>query len=107
MAPIATASAVLAEALPALEALARTDPAARQQLVEVGGRWEWAPVAAALRRRLPRRMALRFLPEVDSVTATMAGPILAPEGPDAYAATPFLLPVGCPLLILCALKHRE
>ncbi len=47
-APIATASAVLTEALPALETMARTDAASRQQLTETGGRWEWAPVAAAL-----------------------------------------------------------
>ena len=95
-APIATASAVLAEALPALEALARADPATTQQLAEVGGRWEWAPVAAALRRRLPRRMASRFLPEVDRVTTAVAGPLLAPEGPVASAATLSPLPVGCP-----------
>ena len=52
--PIATASAVLLEALPALEGLACTSEALRQELAEVGSRWEWdtrgggaAPASAA------------------------------------------------------------
>ena len=66
--PVATASAVLAEALPALEHRVRSRPPMRQLLAEAGGRWEWAPVAAALHRR----MAARFLSEVDCVTAAVA-----------------------------------
>ena len=69
---VATSSAVLAEALPALAALAEGDEAFCSQLAAKGGPYEWAPVAAALRRRLPRRMATRFLPEVDCVTAAVA-----------------------------------
>ena len=66
---VVTSSAVLAEALPALAALAECDGDSGRQLAAEGGPHEWAPVAAALRRRLPRRMAARFLPEVDRVTA--------------------------------------
>ena len=68
---VATSSGVLAEALPALAALAEGDGDACRQLAAEGGPHEWAPVAAALRRRLPRRMAARFLPEVDHVTAVI------------------------------------
>ena len=68
---VAMASGVLKEALPALRLMA-TDEEMRQVLAAAGGPYEWKPVAAALRRRLPRRMAARFLPEVDSVSATVA-----------------------------------
>lgn len=51
--PIATASAVLLEALPALERMACTSEASRTEQAEADSRWEWAPMAAALRRRLP------------------------------------------------------
>ncbi len=71
--PVATASAVLAEALPALAAMAETDEATRLPLAAAGGNLEWAPVAAALRRRLPRRMAARFLPYVETVTSGVVG----------------------------------
>ena len=84
--PVATASAVLAEALPALEHRVRSRPPMRQLLEEAGGRWEWAPVAAALHRRLPRRMAARFLPEVDCVTAAVAGSSLQSSDAAAVAA---------------------
>ncbi len=82
--PVATASGVLAESLPALEHRVRSDPPMRRLLAEAGGRWEWAPVAAALHRRLPRRMAARFLPDVDRVTAAVAGSSLLSR--DAAAA---------------------
>lgn len=42
-------------------------------LAVAGGAHEWEPVPSALRRRMPRRMAARFLPEVDRVTATVVG----------------------------------
>ncbi len=71
--PVATASAILAEGLPALEAMAVADDATRLALAAAGGQQEWAPVAAALRRRLPRRMAKRFLPDVERVTFAVAG----------------------------------
>ncbi len=64
-------------ALPALAAVAAGDEEARSHLAAEGGPHEWAPVAAALHRRLPRRMAARFLPEVDCVTAAVAA---APSG---------------------------
>ena len=82
--PVATASGVLAESLPALEHRVRSDPPTCHLLAETGGRWEWAPVAAALHRRLPRRMAARFLPEVDRVTAALADSSLLSR--DAAAA---------------------
>ena len=69
---VATASGVLEEALPALRLMA-ADKDTGQVLPAVGGLHEWEPVAAALQRRLPRRMAARFLPEVDRVTAAVAG----------------------------------
>ncbi len=71
--PIATASAVLTAALPALELIAGDDPRARRQLATADGPLGWAPVAAALSRRLPRRMAARFRPDIDSVTSAIAG----------------------------------
>lgn len=71
--PVATASAVLAEGLPALAAMAGADEATRLLLAEAGGQQEWAPVAAALQQRLPRRMAARFVPDVERVTAAVAG----------------------------------
>ena len=84
--PTATASGVLAEALPALEHRVCTRAPMRQLLAEAGGRWEWAPVAAALHRRLPRRMAARFLPELDRVTAAVAGsPLLSEDAASAAA----------------------
>ncbi len=70
---IATTTAVLTEALPALAALASADTKASQQLAVKGGQQEWAPAAEALRRRLPRRMAARLLPMVDAGTAVVAG----------------------------------
>ncbi len=82
---IATTTAVLTEALPALAALASANTEASQQLALKGGLQEWAPVAEALRRRLPRRMAARLLPMVDAVTAAVAGPPAA-DKKDALAA---------------------
>ena len=67
---VATASGVLAEALPALRHVA-ADEDVRQVLAAVDGPHEWKPAAAALWRRLPRRMAARFLPEVDRVSAAV------------------------------------
>ena len=69
---VATASGVLAEALPALRLMA-ADEAMQQVLAAADGPHEREPVAVALRRRLPRRMAARFLPEVDRVLAAVAG----------------------------------
>ncbi len=69
--PVATASSVLVEALAGLEALVAVCPATQLALAESEGEFEWAPVAAALRRRLPRRMAARFLPEVDRVSTAV------------------------------------
>lgn len=69
--PLATASAVLAEALAGLTTLVATYPRNMWGLVKVGGLHEWAPVAAALLRRLPRRMKLRFMPDVDHITAAL------------------------------------
>ncbi len=83
---VATASGVLAEALPALEHRVRSRPPMQQLLVETGGRWEWAPVATALHRRLPRRMAARFLPEVDRVTAALADSSMLRDAAAAAAA---------------------
>ena len=83
---VALASGVLAEALPALEQRVRSRPPTRQLLAEAGGRWEWAPVAAALHRRLPRRMAARFLPEVDRLTAALAAERDSSLSIDAVAA---------------------
>ncbi len=57
---VATASGVLSEALPALRLMA-ADEEMGQMLAVAGAPHEWEPVAAALRRRLPRRMAARFL----------------------------------------------
>lgn len=68
----ATASGVLAEALAALLLMA-VDKDMRQVLTAADGPHEWEAAAAALRRRLPRRMAARFLPEVDRVSAAVAG----------------------------------
>lgn len=72
--PIATASAVLAEALPALESLAAACQNVRRSLASAGS-CDWAPVATALHRRLPRRMAARFLPDVDRVSAAVLGSV--------------------------------
>ena len=69
---VATASGVLAEALPALRLMAAEEDM-RQVLAAAGGPHEWEPVAAALQRRLPRRMAARFLPEVGRVSAAVIG----------------------------------
>ena len=69
---IATASGVLAEALPALR-LKAADDDVRRMLAASGGPQEWVPVAEALKRRLPRRMAARFLPDIDCVSAVVAG----------------------------------
>ncbi len=69
--PVATASAVLVEALAGLEALLAVCPRTRRALAEAGGSFEWAPVARALHRRLPRRMAARFLPDVDRLSAAV------------------------------------
>ncbi len=83
---IATTTAVLTEALPALAALASADTEASQQLAVKGGQQEWAPVAEALRRRLPRRMAARLLPMVNAVTAAVAGTPAADKEDAAAAA---------------------
>ncbi len=69
----ATASGVLQEALPALQLMAAGEEM-RQLLAAEGGPHEWEPAAAALRRRLPRRMAARFLPDLDRVSAAVARP---------------------------------
>ncbi len=83
---IATASGVLSEALPALRLMA-ADEEMRQMLAVEGVPHEWKPVAAALRRRLPRRMAARFLPEVDRVSAAVAGrAVRAPDKATSEAA---------------------
>lgn len=68
----ATASGVFQEALPALRLMAAIGET-RQMLAVAGGAHEWEPVASALRRRMPRHMAARFLPEMDRVTATVVG----------------------------------
>ncbi len=84
---VATAWGVLKEALPALRLMA-TDKGMRKILAAAGGPHEWDPVAAALRRRLPRRMAARFLPEVDGVSAAVAkraGNVAASVDVDAAA----------------------
>lgn len=85
-----------------MENLARTDMASRQLLIETGGRWEWAPIAAAMRRRLPRRMAARFLPEVERVTVAVSGTEqpradAAANAAAAASAMASLLLVGCEL----------
>ena len=69
---VTTASGVLEEALPALRLMA-ADEDTGQVLAAADGPHEWEPAAAALRRRLPRRMAARFLPEVDCVSAAVVG----------------------------------
>lgn len=66
--PVATASAVVAEALEALKA---TCLHMQCVLASERGGMEWAPVAEALHRRLPRRMAARFLPDVDCISASV------------------------------------
>ncbi len=71
--PVATASAVLQGALTSLERLAASCSTTRQILAAVGGPGEWAPVAAALHRRLPRRMKARYLPDIDRVSAVVYG----------------------------------
>ncbi len=68
---VATASGVLAKALPALQLMAAGGDIC-QVLAAPGGPHNWELVAAALRRRLPRRMAARFLPDVDRVSAAVA-----------------------------------
>ncbi len=68
---VATASGVLQEALLALQLMVAGEETP-QLLAAEGGPHEWEPVAAALRRRLPRRMAARFLPEVNRVSAAVA-----------------------------------
>ena len=80
---VATASGVLAEALPALQLMA-ADEDMRQVLALPGGPHDWEPLAAALRRRLPRRMAARLLPEVDCVSAAVVGH--ASDAPGSVAA---------------------
>ena len=83
---IATTTATLLEALPALAAIAQADAVASQQLAVKGGPHEWAPVEKTLRRRLPRRMAARLLPMVDAVTAAIAGAPAVDRGDAATAA---------------------
>ena len=68
---IASTTGALAEALPALEAVALADAAVSRRLAAKGGQHEWAPVAEALRRRLPRRMAARLLPMVESLASAI------------------------------------
>ena len=99
--PVATASAVLVEALAGLEALVAACPATQLALAEGGGEFEWAPVAAALRRRLPRRMAARFLPEVDRVSTAVAASTgsHAADVADAEGAMAALLQVRLALLV--------
>ena len=60
---VATASGVLAGALPALR-LMSADEEMRQVLAAADGPHEWEPLAAALRRRVPRRVATRLLPKM-------------------------------------------
>ncbi len=69
--PVATASAVLVEGLAGLKALLAACPRTRRALAEAGGSFEWSPVARALHRRLPRRMAARFLTDVDRLSAAV------------------------------------
>ena len=83
---IATTTSVLTEGLQALAAIARADAESSQQLAIRGGPHEWAPVAEALHRRLPRRMAARLLPMVDAVTAALARAPTAGEKDAAAAA---------------------
>lgn len=71
--PVATASTVLGEGLPALAVMVEADETTRLPLATAGGPWERVPVAAALRRRLPRRMAARFMPDVERVTVAVSG----------------------------------
>ncbi len=68
---IASTTGALAEALPALETVALADAEVSRQLAAKGGLHEWAPVADAFRRRLPRRMAARLLPMVESVASAI------------------------------------
>ncbi len=100
--PVATASAVLVEALAGLEALAAACPATQLALAESDGEFEWAPVAAALRQRLPRRMAARFLPELDRVSTavTAIAGSHAADVADAEIAMSALLQV-CLALLVC------
>ncbi len=69
--PVATASGVLAEALLALRLMA-ADEGIRQILAAADGAHAWKYVSAVLRRRLPRRMAARFLPDLDRISAVVA-----------------------------------
>ena len=66
-------------ALPALAAIAAGDEPAG------GGPRAWAPVASALHRWLPRRMAARFLQDVDAVTVAVASDAGADAAADADA----------------------
>ena len=69
---VAIASGVLAEALPALRLMAG-DEGMRQVLAAENGAHAWEPVSAALWRRLPRRLAARLMPDLDSISAAVAG----------------------------------
>ena len=75
--PVATASAVLAEALDGLKAVMAACLDMKHVLASERGGMEWAPVAKALRRRLPRRMAARFLPDVDNISDSVMGGVNA------------------------------
>ena len=99
--PVATASAVLVEALVGLQALVAACSVTKLALAEGDGEFEWAPVAAALRRRLPRRMAARFLPEVDRVSTAVAASTgsNAADAVDVEGAMAALLQVRLALLI--------
>ena len=79
---VATASGVLAEALPALQLMA-ADAGMRQNLAAADAPHAWEPVAMALRRRLPRRMAARFLPDLDHISAAVASHALGGVPVDA------------------------
>ena len=99
--PVATASAVLAEGLPALAAIAGADEATWLALAEAGGQHEWAPVAAALQLRLPRRMAARFVPDVERVTAAVAD-----RGTAAQARDALVVMAAMQLQVRCESKSR-
>lgn len=85
--PVATASKVLSETPEGMKAVVASTGAVQQALATVGGSAEWAPVAGALHRRLPRRMAARFLTEVDHISAAVMACANAGKHSNAAAVT--------------------